>query len=68
MIHLRNRKPLYFLQHSGHEQNENLLFPNVFNSLGIIENTCIVQKEQLAGEQKLHVEHPIICIYAMLNL
>lgn len=31
--------------------------PNIFDPLGIIENTCIVQKKktQLSGEQKIYM-------------
>lgn len=53
MNHLHKRKSLYFLQHSGPGQNENCSSPNIFDPLGIIENTSTKKKQQ-SGEQKIY--------------
>lgn len=45
MTHLRKRKPLYLLQHSGSGQNDHLYLSQHFDPLGIIENTSVVQKK-----------------------
>lgn len=51
MNHLHKRKSLYFLQHSGPGQNENPT-PNIFNLLGIIENTGRKTKKKPGKENR----------------
>ena len=52
MNHLHKRKSLYFLQHSGPGQNENLFLSQHFDPLGIIENTSTKEKQKTNKQKK----------------
>lgn len=69
MNHLHKRKSLYFLQHSGPGQNENCSSPNIFDPLGIIENTSTKKNSSQENRRYMVTEStPNNIFYVLSNL